>query len=157
MIQTAIRSIHIHIDRRINHRMIKRSVKHCFLIGSSFYFKMIQFIIPVCTGCFSQLFKALSGSFGAQILNSSLGADSRECYFHNQFRFLGCIEIEIGYNLTSRNLREVLGHMEATPEAIVKHLFFILIAIVSDRLRQRNSEVGIVGSRPSVCDAIACQ
>ena len=41
VIQTTIRTVHIHIYGRINHGMIKRSIEHCLLVGGTFYFEMI--------------------------------------------------------------------------------------------------------------------
>ena len=134
MIQAAICTVHIHIYGRINHGMIKRSVEHHLLIRCTFNFKMIQFIVPVCPGSFRQLFEALSGSLGTQVLYSAFRADCRQGYLYNQVRVFGHFEVKVSHDFSTGDFRKVLLQLETTPKAIIQYLFLILISVILDRL-----------------------
>ena len=134
MIQTTIGTVYVHIHGRINHGMIKRSVEHRLLIRCTFYFEMIQFIVPVCPCSFRQLFEALSGSLGTQVLYSAFRADCRQGYLYNQFGIFGRFEVKVSHDLSTSDFREILLQLETTPKAIVQYLFLILISVILDRL-----------------------
>ena len=134
MIQPTIGTVYIHIHRRINHGVVKRSIEHCFLIGRTFDLEMLQFTIPICTSSFRQLFETLSGSLGMQILNGPFRTDCRQCHFYNQFRIVSGIEVKVSHDFSTCDFGEVLFQLKTTPKAIVQYFFLILISVVFNRL-----------------------
>ena len=86
MIQSAVSTVHIHINGRINHRMIQRGVEHGFFILRAFYFKLTERTVPAI-GCRSgYLLKRFSACFGCQILQSTFRTDGGKSDFDNQLR-----------------------------------------------------------------------
>ena len=86
MIQSAVSTVHIHINGRINHRMIQRGVEHGFFILRAFYFKLTERTVPAigCRSCY--LLKRFSACFGCQIFQSALRTDGGKSYLDNQLR-----------------------------------------------------------------------
>ncbi len=155
MVQSAISTVYVHIYRRVNHGVIKRGVEHRLLVACSFNLEMVQFAVPIRSGCFGQLLETLSGSLGTQVLQSAFRADCRQGYLYNQFGVLSRIEVEVGRNLPAGNFGEVLLQLETTPKAVVQYLFLILISVLLDGLRQGDGKIGIIRTCPSVGDAVS--
>ena len=156
MIQPAILSVHIRIDTRIDHGVIQRGVQHRQLVVRTIGFDNGQFLIPGFTGTSRQPVETIAGGFSPQIFQSAIRADSRKRHFH--FQFLGnCrIEIEISNDLASAYIRKVFFHIEFAVSTPVINFCFFLTSVMNDRFGERHGKVGIVGTRPSVRDTIAC-
>ena len=75
VVQATVFPIDIHIDRRINHRVIERGVEHGLLVFCPFDLEAIQFAVPVFPSRRSQFVEGSAGSLGAQVLQGTLGAD----------------------------------------------------------------------------------
>ena len=155
LVQSSIFSIHIHINRRIDESMIIRSIEHGLLIFRSFHFEGGKLTVPTIRCCTDKDIKILSHGFGLQVLQCAFCASSRKSHLYHQFRIFRVIKLEIRHHLTASHLREVGVNRKFSPKAFIIDFLHILVTIVTDRLRQRDGKISIIGACPSVSDAIA--
>ena len=125
------------------------------MVVSTFYYKRRQLTVPTCCRFESELFKVLACCLYLQILQRAIGAGGRERHLDNQLRIFRIVELKIRDDFTSCHLRKVIVDRKLTPETVISYLIHVLISIVANRLRERDSEICIVGTRPSVGDTIS--
>ena len=157
LVQSPILSIHIHINRRIDEGMIIRSIEHGLLVFRSFHFEGCKLTVPTIRRRTSQDIKIFSHGFGLEVLQCAFCAGSRKSHLYYQFRIFGVIKLEIRNDLTASHLREVGVDREFSPESFVINFLHILVTIVTDRFRQRDGKISIVGTCPSIGNAITGQ
>ena len=155
VVEASVGSVHVHIDRRVDHRMVKGRVEHFLLGFGTLDFHLGEFLLPGGQGFATDLFERLAFSFGFQVLQGSGRSGGGKGNLYGQFRVPGGVELEPGHQLASGHRREVAGLVELAPSSLVVHLLPVDVAIFNDRLRERDGEVSIIGTGPSVGDAVA--
>ena len=157
MIDTPVLPVHIHIHRRVDHRVVQRRVQHAQLVGRTFSLNHGKFPVPLFPGYHRQGFKILSGSLCPQILQGPARADSRKSHFHFQFRIVLEIKIKKGNDTASSHFREIIFFIKPPPKTLIRCFLEILVTIIPDRLRESDREIGIIRPSPSPGDPIPRQ
>ncbi len=155
VVETTVLAVDIHIDGGVDHGMVERGVEHGFLVVGTLGLDDGELTAPFVLRLGKQLLEAFALGFGLEVAQGALGADGGERHFHLQG--LGLVEGEVGYDLAPRHLGEVLVDLELAPHAVIFRLLQVAVAVVGYGLAEADGEVGVVGSRPSVGDAVARQ
>ena len=97
LVRAIILAIHIAIDGRSNHAMIKGCIEiHTVIVRTTLNFDTLQLLVPVSLGLSQILVEIIMRSFCIQVLHSTFHADTRESgYNRNLFAFCR-IEHETG-------------------------------------------------------------
>ena len=74
MVEPAIGSVHVHVDRWVDHRVVERGVEHLLLVICAFDVNLGQFLFPGLFSCGSYLVERLSFRFSKEILQRSGGS-----------------------------------------------------------------------------------
>ena len=156
-IHPTILAIHIHIDARINHRVIQRGIKHRFLVFSTLTVNDSQFLFPCVMRLLANSLKTLTSSLSCQVLLSSFCRNSRQSHLYHQIRRCLLVEVEISHHAASRYIREIMIAVKLAPETIVILRFPVNVSIILNRFGKRDGEVCIIRTCPTVGDTISCK
>ena len=151
--------VHVHIDRRVDHRVVERRVEHRLLAVRSLAVDDRQLAFPGVAGLLAQCLERLSAGLCPQVLQGSLGRDCRERHLHRQFvaRRRLFVEVEVSHHAAPRDVGEVVVAVEFPPESHVVLLLPVAVAVAAHGFRERDGKVGVVRAGPSVGDAVARQ
>ena len=127
-IQSAILAIHVHIDTRVDHRMIERSVEHGLLVGRSLTLQRTEFVVPVGTRLLAERLKRFSRRLTSQVANRPLRAYRRQGHLQRQFMRCSIVKVEICHDVASCHFREVVLKVKLPPETPIVRLLAVLIA-----------------------------
>ena len=107
VVQSAVTAVHVHVQGRVDHRVIQGCIEHGLLVGRSVHFDEGKRLIP-CSGRFGPGFlETLAGSLGLQVLQCALHAGRAQRHFHGQFRILTSGKFHPGHHLAACHFREV--------------------------------------------------
>ncbi len=148
-VNAAVASVHVHIDGRVDHRVIERRIEARLLVVGALALQYTEFLFPGAGGLAPDRLERLAGSLRSQVLQGPFRRDSRQGHLHLEFGHLG-VELEIGRDVTPGNVREIVMQVELAPESPVRRLLAVGITIVYDGLGKGDGKVGIVASRPAV-------
>ncbi len=155
VVETTVFPIHIHVDRRIYHRVIERRVEHRQLVGRALSLDYVKAFVPV-VGCLREdCVKILATRLRTQVFQSPFGAYARKPYLHLHLLRLRQVEIKICHDLAASHFREIMMLVKFSPSAVVKRLLLVDEAVIGDRLRKLYGEIRVVGACPSVGDSVA--
>ena len=71
VVQAPVGSVHIHVDRRVDHRVVEGCVEHLLLSVSAFDVHYGKLFLPSVSGISGNLVKWLSGSLCFQVLQGA--------------------------------------------------------------------------------------
>ena len=72
VVQSAVTAVHVHVQGRVDHRVIQGGIEHGLLVGRSVHFDEGKRLIP-CSGRFgTEGLETLSGRLGPQVLQRPL-------------------------------------------------------------------------------------
>ena len=133
-VKSTILVVNVHVDGRIYHRVVERSIEHCHLVGCAFALHCVQFFVPAVVGLGVDLLKRLASSFCTEVLQGAVCAYARECNLHDQLLRSRVVEVEVSHDVASADFGEVLVQSQFAHEATIFHAFHVTVAIVFDRL-----------------------
>ena len=156
-VETAVLAVHVHVYRRVDHRVVVGRVEHRFLVLGTIDLNAFQFAVPGLGGHGPEGVEILPLRFRLQVLPGALHAHGRQGDLHLQHGVGGRIELEPGDEFPTCHLREVVVLVEPAPEAVVQGFFKVFEPVFRHGLRQLHGEVGIVCPGPSVRDPVPHQ
>ena len=154
-VETPVTAVHVHVHRRIDHRVVVGRVEHRFLVLGTIDPDAFQFAVPGLGGLGAKGVEPLPLGLRPQVLQGPFHAHGRQGDLHLQHGAGGRIELEPCNELAPRHLREVVFLVKTAPETGVQGFFKVFEAIFRDGLREFHREIGIVRPGPSVSDPIA--
>ena len=157
VVKASVFAIHVHIDRRVDHRVVERGVEHFLLSLRSLDLDLGKLFLPSVRGRRGDLLERFSRSLGRKVLQRALRSCGGQSNLHGQLRVLRSRELEPGHQFASCHRREVVVLVEFAPASLIVDLLAVRVTIFRNRLREGDREVGVVGAGPSVCDAVAGQ
>ena len=133
-VEAAVAPVHIHIDRRIDHRMIIGGIEHRLLVLAALDGDALQFAVPCFGSRGPDLVETAAGSLGAQVLQRSFHAHGRQGDLHLQDGLLRGVELQPGDQFAPGHLREVVILVELAPAALVFDFFTVGETVFGDGL-----------------------
>ena len=150
MVQSAVTAVHVHVQGRVDHRVIQGGIEHGLLVGRSVHFDEGKRLIP-CSGRFgTEGLETLSGRLGPQVLQRPLRSGCAYGHFHRQLGMLAGIELHPGHHLAARHLRKVVVLREFRIATLVFGRFPVRPAIFRHGLGERNGKVCGIRACPPV-------
>ena len=71
MVKTPVGAVHVHVDRGVDHRVVKGGVEHLLLGVRTLYLHLAQLFLPGLVGLGGDLVEGLSGRFRLEVLHRS--------------------------------------------------------------------------------------
>ena len=148
-VHAAVAAVHVHIDGRIDHRVVQRRIEAGLLVGRAFALHHAEFPFPCLRGLLTDFFERLSGSFRCQVLQRALRRNGRQRHFHLQHGIVAG-KLKKGRYVSPGDVREVVMQVELAPEPTVGRLLPVGIAVIGDGLGKRDGEIGLIEAGPAV-------
>ena len=151
-VEAPVAPVDVHVDGRIDFRVIEGCVQHCPGPFVSFGLDDGQLPSPFFCGFLPDIVEPVRGCLSPEIGQGSGGTCCGKGNFHNE-RLRVIAEIEMHHNVASSDLRKVPGHVEFPPESGVGKRIAVLGSIAFQRLREGYCKVCIIYPGPATCDA----
>ena len=154
VVDTAVFTVRIHIDRRVYHRVVERRIEHTQRLVAALGFNYRHLLLPLACGVGRRLVERAPASLGTQVGQRPARSHGRQR--HLDLERCGIVaEIEVHHDATPADFGEVTLRVELPPASAVIERPAVARAVFAHGLGEAHGKIGVVGARPSAGDAVA--
>ena len=154
MVEAPIEAVHVHVHRRIDHRMVQRGVEHRLFRLGPVDIDTGEFPLPGLFRLRAEGVERLPFRLRPEILQGTGGSGRRKGDLDGQFRRVGGIELEPGHQFPARHFRKVVQACIPAVTTLIGSRRLVLTAVFQDRTGELHREIGVIRPGPSVRDPV---